>query len=129
MEDMLNKKGAEIWHDVLEAAREAKGLNSVVLDLQGQCSWADYMMIVTATSRVHLRGIYQKILDSVKDNDLLLLRSGKGRRDEDQWLLMDFGPLVVQLFTEEAREYYDLEKIWFESDVLFREEGHSSSSS
>jgi len=129
MEDMLNKKGAEIWHDVLEAAREAKGLNSVVLDLQGQCSWADYMMIVTATSRVHLRGIYQKILDSVKDNDLLLLRSGKGSRDEDQWLLMDFGPLVVQLFTEEAREYYDLEKIWFESDVLFREEGHSSSSS
>jgi len=129
MEDMLNKKGTEIWNGVLEAAIEAKGLDPVVLDLQGHCSWTDYMLIVTATSRIHLRGIYQKILDSVKDNESLLLRSGKGSRDENQWLLMDFGSLVVQIFTEEARQYYDLEKIWFESEVLFKEENHSSSSS
>ena len=123
MDDMLNsKKGFIYWGKALEAVQEAKGLNSVVLDLEGKCSWADYMIIVTATSRMHLRGIQMKVLDMLRDDENLVLRNNKNTKNEDQWILMDCGGLVIQIMTAEAREYYDLEAVWFESESLFREE-------
>ncbi|MDA3955330.1 ribosome silencing factor [Oceanispirochaeta sp.] len=126
---MLNKKGADLWSSALSAVQEAKGLNPIVLDLVGHCSWTDYMIIVTATSRVHLRGIYQKVLDLLKADEHLFIRNSKGTKDENQWILMDCGSLVIQIMTAEAREYYDLEGIWFESELIFKEEDYSSISS
>jgi len=123
MEDTLNKlKGFKYWGKALEAVQDAKGLNAVVLDLEGQCSWTDYMIIVTATSRMHLRGIQQKVLEMLKDDENLILRNNKNTKNEDQWILMDCGSLVVQIMTAEAREYYDLEAVWFEAESLYREE-------
>ncbi|MDC7239754.1 MAG: ribosome silencing factor [Spirochaetales bacterium] len=123
MDDTLsNKKGFEFWGRALEGAQEAKGQDVVVLDLAGQCSWTDYMLIVTATSRMHLKGIKQKVLELTKDDENVVLRNSKNSKDEDQWILMDMGDLVVQIMTAEAREYYDLEAVWFEADCLFREE-------
>ncbi len=123
MDDTLSsKKGYEFWGKALEGVQEAKGQNAVVLDLAGQCSWTDYMIIVTATSRMHLKGIQQKVLELTKDDENVALRNGRNSRDEDQWILMDMGDLVVQVMTSEAREYYDLEAVWFESDCLFRAE-------
>ncbi|MDC7232670.1 MAG: ribosome silencing factor [Spirochaetales bacterium] len=132
MDDTLNsKKGYTYWGKVLEAVQDAKAQNPVVLDLEGHCSWTDYMIIVTATSRAHLRGVQQKVLEMLKENDDLVLRNNRNRKDEDQWILMDLGDLVIQIMTADAREYYDLESVWFEADSLYREEpeDHSSSSS
>lgn len=127
MDDTLSKlKGYEYWGKALEAVQDAKGLSSVVLDLVGQCSWTDYMMIVTATSRMHLRGIQQKVLEMLKDEDNLQIRNNKNTKNEDQWILMDCGALVVQIMTAEAREYYDLETVWFESEAIFRDESEET---
>ncbi|WP_168203397.1 ribosome silencing factor [Oceanispirochaeta crateris] len=126
---MLNKKGSDIWSGALNAVQEAKGINPVVLDLVDHCSWTDYMIVVTATSRIHLRGIYQKVLDLLKEDKHLFVRNGKGTKDENQWILMDCGSLVIQIQTAEAREYYDLEGVWFKAERLFTEEDYSSSSS
>lgn len=123
MDDTLSSvKGYRYWGKALDAVQDAKGLNSVVLDLEGQCSWTDYMIIVTATSRMHLRGIQQKVLEMLRDDDTLVLRNNKNSKNEDQWILMDCGALVVQIMTAEAREYYDLEAVWFEAESLFRDE-------
>ena len=128
MDATLNNE-TSLWSPALEAVQEAKGLNPVVLDLSGQCSWTDYMIIVTATSRMHLRGISQKVLEGLKDDDRLYPRNSKHSKDEDQWILMDCGSLVVQIMTAEAREYYDLESVWFQAEVLYKEEEAQSSSS
>lgn len=121
MDAMLNNE-TPLWEGALEAVKEAKGINPVVLDLSGQCSWTDYMIIVTATSRMHLRGISQKVLEALKENESLYPRNSKHAKDEDQWILMDCGSLVVQIMTAEAREYYDLESVWFQAEALYREE-------
>lgn len=127
MDDTLNSlKGYEYWGKALEAVQDAKGQSSVVLDLEGKCSWTDYMMIVTATSRMHLRGIQQKVLDMLHDEEKLQLRNNKNTKSEDQWILMDCGALVVQIMTADAREYYDLEGVWFESEAIFRDKAEEA---
>ncbi len=128
MDAMLNNERA-LWAGALEAVKDAKAVNPVVLDLAGQCSWTDYMIIVTATSRMHLRGVSHKVLEALKEDDRLYPRNSKHSKDEDQWILMDCGSLVVQIMTAEAREYYDLESVWFQADVVYRETEETQSSS
>jgi len=127
MEDMSNKEarnaGVEIlWQGPLEVVKDSKGLDPVVMDLRGQCSWADCMIVVTATSQTHMRGIYYRLKEYLQGRDDLAIRSHSGTKDENRWILVDCGDLVIHIMTGEAREYYDLEHIWFESDVVHRED-------
>lgn len=127
MEDTLNS-GAP-WEPLLEVIQEAKGSDAVVQDMSAQCSWGDYMIVATAGSQTHMRGIYHRLMDYVKSQDDLMMHNHPGTKDENRWILMDLGSVVVHIMTKEAREYYSLEDVWFEAPVLHREEDHSSSSS
>ena len=127
MDDMSNNK--PVWEKVLEVVLDAKGENPVVLETSRQCSWGDYMLVVTAASQAHLRGIYGRLTDFIKDQNDLVPHNHPSVKDENRWLLVDWGDMVVHIMTKEAREYYNLEDIWFESPVLFRESDQSSSSS
>ena len=132
MVDMSNKTE---WENLLEVIQDAKGSDIVVLDMTAHCSWGDRMLIVTAGSQMHMRGIYGRIVDYVKNQDELAIYNHPRTKDENRWILVDLGSIVVHVMTKEAREYYNLEDIWFESPVLYREdptgedESYSSSSS
>jgi ribosome-associated protein len=127
MEDMSNKDN--VWETLLQIVQDAKGMDPVVQDMSSQCSWGDYMIVVTAGSQTHMRGIYHRLMDYVKTQDVLMLHNHPGTKEETRWILMDLGAVVIHIMTEEAREYYSLEDVWFESPVLFRDQSHSSSSS
>ena len=127
MEDMSNKSVE--WKELLDVALEAKGSNPVVMDMAAQCSWGDYMILVSAGSQMHMKGIYNRLADYVKAHDEFMMHNHPGTKDENRWILMDLGSVIIHIMTEEAREYYSLEDIWFESPVLYKEEDHSSSSS
>ncbi len=125
MEDMSNLN--EVWPGVVDALLDAKAVKPVVLDLEGLCSWADCMVIVTASSGAHMRGLSQKVLEYLKDKPHYLPVNGRGLKGEEQWLLMDCNSLVINIMSAQAREYYDLEKLWFQAEVLFSENQNSSS--
>ena len=127
MEDMLNSK--EPWRDLLEIALDAKATDPVVKKVSAQCSWGDYILVLTAGSQVHMRGIYGRLVDYVKNQDELMQHHHSGIKDENRWILMDLGSIIVHIMTKDAREFYNLEDVWFESPVLYREEDQSSSSS
>ncbi len=119
MEGMLNK---DLWKELLDSILDAKGADPVVLDMTGHCSWGDKMIIVTAASRIHMKGIYGRIMDFIKNRDDLELLNHPETKQEDRWILVDLGSIVVHIMTTEAREYYNLEDIWFESPVLYKEQ-------
>lgn len=70
----------------------------------------DVFVIATGTSRRHVRTLAEEIEARLSDLDRKALR--REGIEEGSWALLDFGDIVVHLFDEETRAYYDLERLW-----------------
>jgi ribosome-associated protein len=98
----------------LAAARTAadhKGKEIAVLDLRALTSEFDYFVIATGTSRRQLHAMSEEI-DHTLERDLEDHRLGIEGFAESRWILLDYGSVVIHLFDQEARAYYDLENLW-----------------
>jgi ribosome-associated protein len=98
----------------LAAARVAdlnRGRDIVVLDLRHLTAVFDYFVLVTGASRRQLHAISEEI-DDVMARDYGDQRLGIEGYAESRWILLDFGDIVVHMFDEETRAYYDLEHLW-----------------
>ena len=91
---------------------DGKGKDVALIDVSELNSWTDYFIIVTVTSSAHKEGLYKQACDYAKENKLELYRTRRKQSDGDDWQLTDFGDIVVHLMSSEAREFYDLEKLW-----------------
>ena len=95
------------------AAAENKGQDIVLLDVSKQTSIFDYFVIATGTSRRQLHAISDEIdhaLEAMGER-----RMSTSGYDESRWIVLDYGGLVVHLFDEETRAFYDLEGLWADS--------------
>jgi ribosome-associated protein len=90
------------------------------LDISQQSSFADAFVIVSANSTGQIRGLYRRTHEIVAELELTPRQSHK-RDDESGWLLVDCDSLVIHLMLQEMREFYDLEKLWFDSSVIYPE--------
>ena len=89
-----------------------------------QSSWTDYFIIATVTSQTHMRGIVRYVNGFLHEHSIEPLRRRK-RVDEEGWILIDCGDFVVHLMTQENRDFYELERLWYSGKKLY----HSSKSS
>ncbi|MEQ8785732.1 MAG: ribosome silencing factor [Pirellulaceae bacterium] len=95
-------------------AAENRGSDIVVLDTSGQTALFDYFVIATGTSRRQLHAISEEI-DHRLEDDLGDQRMSISGYDESQWIVLDYGTVVIHLFDEETRSYYALEDLWAEA--------------
>ena len=94
----------------VELALERKASGVVVLDLRGISTATDYFVIATGTSDVQVKAIAEHVRDelkkeSVRPEHVEGLRGGR-------WVLMDYVDFVVHVFHPQAREFYQLERLW-----------------
>ncbi len=100
----------------IEAARHASDSHCddvVVLDLRGISPVTDYFVIATGTSGRQMRSVADDIALFGKSIDQPVWQ--KAGMDSSQWVLLDFVDVVVHLFDQQARGYYDLELMWGEA--------------
>jgi len=97
---------------------DGKGKDVTLIDVSGLNSWTDYFVISTVTSSTQTQGLYKQVKDYIKENDLEIHLTKRKSSDGDDWNLIDLGPIVVHLMTEQAREFYNLEKLWFKGKVI-----------
>jgi ribosome-associated protein len=98
----------------LAAARVAednRGRDIVVLDLRELTPVFDYFVIATGSSRRQLHAMSEQIDDKLED-ELGDKRLGIEGYDGSRWILLDYGDVVIHLFDEETRRFYDLEGLW-----------------
>jgi ribosome-associated protein len=81
-----------------------------VLNIKGHTSIADVMMIVTATSERHASALCDYVTQKVKEFNIYPL--GREGEHGSDWVLLDLGDLIVHIMTPQARERYQLEKLW-----------------
>lgn len=105
--DLENKK---ILDFVLKAISDRHGEDTEAYDMQGVSILTDYYVATSAGSNRQLHAIANAIVDEAHENNYTDYRI-EGSRDSN-WLLIDLGDVVVNIFTREAREFYNLEKLW-----------------
>ena len=94
----------------IEAASEKKAENLVVLDLQELTSIADAFIICSGRSNRQVNAIADAIVARLKKNKIKPL-SVEGTR-EGHWILLDYGHVVIHVFYEPVRQFFDLEGLW-----------------
>jgi ribosome-associated protein len=100
----------------IEAARDKKAADIVVLDLVGLCSFTDRFLICTGGSRRQTQAVADSITQRLKDAGIR--PSHVEGQAEGNWILIDYGDFVVHIFTPDTREFYDLERLWREGKKL-----------
>jgi ribosome-associated protein len=101
-------------HDLLSLVETSladdKAIDPVTIDLAGKTSFADVMVIATGSSQRHIATMAEHLLERLKHEGYTGARAeGTGQSD---WVLIDAGDVIVHLFKDEVRHFYDLEKLW-----------------
>ena len=92
-------------------AEQNRGRDIVILDLRELTPVFDYFVLVTGSSRRQLHAISEEI-DQVLSKQYGDRRLGIEGYAESRWILLDFGDIVIHMFDDETRAYYDLEHLW-----------------
>ncbi|QQD20668.1 ribosome silencing factor [Venatoribacter cucullus] len=97
---------------VIDALEDLKALNITVLDVRGRTSVTDWMIIATGTSNRHVAAVAGNVEEKAKAAGLRP-HGTEGRASSD-WVLIDLIDVVVHVMTDQARHFYDLERLWGE---------------
>ncbi len=100
-----------------QVALDNNGQDVAVLDVSGQSAEFDFFVLASGTSRRQLHAISEQI-DDVLEKDLGDKRMGIEGYEESRWIVLDYGSVVIHLFDDETREYYDLESLWADGTLI-----------
>jgi len=105
----------------LKAALQKKALDPVLLDMKGISSVTDYFLLCTGKSDRQVQAIARSIEETLEPLGIQPL--GQEGVAQGKWILMDYNDVVVHIFLEPIRKFYDLEGIWCDAPRLKVEEG------
>ena len=111
---MLNTK--EIIAAAVKALSDKKGKDLKVLNTAGQTTLAEYFIICSGTSNTQVRALAEAVeeaLSKVGEEPHHI----EGHRG-GLWTLLDYSAVVIHVFTEEGREFYDLERLWSDAEAV-----------
>ena len=111
---MLTAK--QIAYEVTKALDEKKGIDIKLLKIDKVSSLADYFLISTGTSNTHVRTLCDYAEYTLEQLGEPML--GREGHRGNTWELLDFGSIVVHVFTQEAREFYSLERLWADAEEI-----------
>ncbi len=121
---MAKDSGIEAREFAIAAARAAYGLHCseiVILDLQGKSPATHFFVIATGTSTRQMRTVSDDV--SAAGREIGFARFGRAGYDQARWILLDYVDVVVHIFDEEYRDYYDLELLWGDAERVDWQDG------
>ncbi len=107
----------ELAHDIVDAVESKKAESIVLLDLRPDAIIADFFVICTGNSDRQIKAVADGVREAIKTKYSRLPKSVEGE-SHSGWVLMDYGDVLVHIFTEEQREFYDLEGFWSQANIL-----------
>ncbi|MDP6348614.1 MAG: ribosome silencing factor [Chloroflexota bacterium] len=103
-------------HQIVVRASERNAADIKLLDIRELTTIADFFVICTATSTVHVRALVDEVVNAMRED-----ADRRGRPEgspSDGWMVVDFGDVLVHVFVEEKRTYYALEEFWADAPAL-----------
>ena len=107
---MSSKK---ILNKIVSLAEDKKAENIVAMNVSKITSLSEYFVICSAKNLIQVKAIADNIKDNMQENPWRTEGYENGT-----WIILDYVDIVVHIFFDETRHYYDLEKIWFDAKVI-----------
>ena len=95
---------------VVKALEDLKGADLKVLDVRGMTAITDFMVVVSGTSDRHVKSLARNVLDTARERGVKPF--GVEGEQGGEWVLVDLRDVVVHVMRPQAREFYNLEKLW-----------------
>lgn len=108
----------------LKTIRERKALDPVLLRVEALTSVADYFLITSGSSTRQVQAIARHLDRTLREAGIRAY--GSEGEQEGQWVLMDYGDVIIHIFYQPLREFYDLEGLWSEAPQVEAYEGMAS---
>ena len=108
-------KSDQVKDVALAALEELKGRHLVALDVRHLTDMTDYMVIATGTSNRHVSALAEQVTDELRQHDMRPL--GTEGQQVSEWVLVDYGDVVVHVMLSETRAFYDLERLWSDGSM------------
>jgi ribosome-associated protein len=105
----------QLVETIVDLADAKQADNIVTLNIAKKSSLTDYFVICEGNSDVHLRTIAGYIVDELKKRDIAPVHREKG--DTREWIVLDYGDVIVHIFRPDVRKHYALEELWGKSGV------------
>jgi ribosome-associated protein len=99
---------------VVEALEDLKAVNTVTLDVAAMTDVMDFLVIASGTSNRHVKSLADNVCMEAKKQGMRPL--GVEGEDAGEWVLVDFGDVVVHVMLPATRDFYDLERLWVNPD-------------
>lgn len=108
----------------MELARQAlddkRGQDLTVLDVRSCSTMTDFFILVTGTSSPHLNALADEVLFQLKQaGEQVFRRSGTA---DSEWIALDYVDVVIHIFSDNARNYYDLQSLWKDASIIQNEQ-------
>jgi len=105
---------------VTKACEDKKGFDIKVIDVSKLTTIADYFIIVSGNSTTQVRAIADEILDKLYEIGYFEIR--KEGYESSRWILLDLNDIIVHVFHKDEREYYNLERLWTDTEAIIKKE-------
>ena len=105
----------ELSRDVMNLLDEKKALGIISIDVSRVTTLTDYFIICTGTSNRHRKSLSDDLQEMMEEKGIEMI-SKEGYRGAD-WILLDYGHFVVNIFSNKAREKYNLERLWSDGSL------------
>jgi ribosome-associated protein len=106
----------EVINHVKQAIDDKKGRDLVILDIKTVSLIADYFIICSGNSSIQVQAIAENIEDKLDKQGTKLIR--KEGVNAGKWILLDYSDVIVHVFQEEERYFYNLERLWGDAERL-----------
>lgn len=103
-------KSEQLAELVTAALDDVKARDTVVLDVRNMTGVTDYMVVSSGTSNRHVKSLANNVVDEAKQQGIRAI--GVEGDTVGEWVLVDFGDVVVHVMMPEARTFYDIERLW-----------------
>ncbi|HZU14767.1 MAG TPA: ribosome silencing factor [Chloroflexota bacterium] len=107
-----------IAREIVDVCVDRKALDVTLIEIGRVTTLAEYFVICTGTSDRQIGAIARAVRDAMKEQGIRLL--AEEGLPQDGWVLLDYGQVIVHVFSPEQRAYYDLERRWHEAPTLLR---------
>jgi ribosome-associated protein len=115
----MPEEAENIARTIVTVLEEKKGEDIILLDLIGVCSFTDYFIICSGISERSIKALAEEVRKVIKERYSIMAQGVEGDA-QSGWILIDYGDVILHIFSKALREYYQLEELWREGKLLLR---------
>lgn len=114
--DVMQTSEAANVKEIVDLLSDRHGEKIAVINLTGQSTIADHLVLVTGKSDIHMKTLKEYVADYFEEQNLDFYVEGE---KSPKWILIDAGDVVVSVFSKKGREFYRLESIWADAPIEY----------